>query len=304
MMRLAVMGYRLSVAAALLAAAPLGAAPRIIFERTVPAMHDLGPAEHLTVLYAIGDNEVVSTFVDVLVEHTNRSGPLRVDDATEHGHHHAIGEHPDDAERRRIRREHPADLYLGVNRFTCQWQPRSAEGSTRDSSGERVKRLQVWIDAVCRTRVDVIDGEAAKRLFSFQVKGEGTSPRVADLTHDERDIALEQAARYAAIEASEEIMPRRVRESIELDETAPDLDEGMSLIEANRLRDARARWEVSLKHNPASAALRYNLAAVCEASGDLTAARDYFQQALRLSPSEARYRVELDLFRKRNLPRQ
>ena len=291
------------MSAALVAALPALAAPRITFVRTVPAMHDLGPAEHLAVIYAIGDNEAVSTFVDVLIDHTNRSGPLRVDDATNHGQH-AVGERPDDAERRRIRREHPADLYLGVNRFTCEWQPHSGEGSTRDTTGERVKRVQVWIDALCRARVDVVDGEAQKRLFSFQVKGEGTSPRVGELTHEERDIALDQAARYAAIEASEAIMPRRVRESIELDETAPELEAGLALIDADRLRDARAAWEASLRRNPNSAALRYNLGAVCEASGDVGAARDYFQQALRLSPQDARYRVELDLFRKRNLPRQ
>lgn len=304
MFRLSVNGYRLSgCAGALIAALSVTAAPRITFVRTMPAMHDLGPAEHLTVIYTIGDNEAVSTFVETLIDHMNRSGPLRIDDATTHGQH-AVGERPDDAERRRIRREHPADLYLGVNRFTCAWQPHSGEGSTRDSSGERIKRAQVWIDALCRTRVDVIDGEAQKRLFSFQVKGEGTSPRVGQLTLEERDIALEQAARYAGIEAAEEIMPRNVRESIELDETAPDLETGLALIDANRLRDARAAWEASLKRNPTSAGLRYNLAAVCEASGDLAAARDYFQQALRLSPQDARYRVELDLFRKRNLPRQ
>jgi len=165
----------LLLAAMLVATVPIVSAPRITFVRTLPAVHDLGRANHLTVLYAIGDNQAVSTFVDVLIDHSNRSGPLRVDDATNHGSH-AVGERPDDAERRRILREHPADLYLGINRFSCQWQPHSGEGSTRDSSGERVKRLQVWIDALCRARVDVIDGQARKRLFSYQVEGEGTSP--------------------------------------------------------------------------------------------------------------------------------
>src|SRR5215213_2428216 len=129
-------------------ALPLAAAPRISFVRTLPATHDLGRAERLTVLYAFGDNDKVSTFVDVLVDHTNRSGVIRLDDATNHGQH-LFGERPDDEQRRRIRREHPADLYLGVNRFTCEWQPHSAQGSTRDVDGARVKRLQVWFDALC-----------------------------------------------------------------------------------------------------------------------------------------------------------
>jgi len=147
--------------------------------------------------------------------------------------------------------------------------------------------------------------DLATRTVAEVVRRSGLEPEVFDdVIFGESLYGGGAIGRYAAIEASEAIMPRRVKESIELDETAPDLDVGLSLIDADRLRDARAAWEASLKLNPNSAALRYNLAAVCEASGDVTAARDYFQQALRLSPAEARYRVELDLFRKRNLPRQ
>lgn len=285
---------------AVLASAPLFAAPRISWTRTVPALYDLGNASRVVVLYSVSDSEKIATFLDIFIDHTNRTSRMQVEDATKHGHH-VIGERPDEAARRRIVREHPADLYLGINQFTCTSIEREGEGSSRDVDGERVKRKQLWVDAVCRARVDVIEREAQKRRLSFSVKGEGTSPRVSELTNEEREIALDQAARYAAIQAAEQLTPRRIRESVELDEEAPLVDDALALIDADRLQDVRALWEGALKTHPQSAPLRYNLGAICEALGDQNAARDYYQQALRLSPEKRRYRVELDMFRKRSM---
>src|SRR5262249_1027884 len=101
------------------------------------------------------------------------------------------------------------------------------------------------------------------------------------------------AARYAALNAAEMITPRVVKETIELEERAPSFEEGMAMIDANRLQDARAIWEVALQRNRNSAALNYNLAAVCEAAGDAASAKKYFQSAVRLAPNESRYRAEM-----------
>jgi hypothetical protein len=277
------------------------AAPRLAFVRTIPPPHDLG-GEQVALIYALGDNEGVGRFLDVFVEHTNRTGALRVTDGVERGRHF-FAERPGPETFKRIRRDHPADAYLGVNRFTCQTTEHEGEGSTADVDGARVKRHQVWIDAVCTARIDAYDG-AVKRLFSFQVKGEGTSPRVTALTAEERLIATEQAARYAALSASQAITPRQVREAIELDETAPAFDQGWELIDSSHLPEARAFWETALLQNRSSAALHYDLGAVCEALGDLDAARRYFQEALRLSPAQKRYRSELASFRHRNEVRE
>ena len=97
------------------------------------------------------------------------------------------------------------------------------------------------------------------------------------------------------------ITPRIVRETIELDQTAPAFDEGLSMIQSNRFEDARAIWEVALRRNRNSAALNFNLGAVCEATGDVAAARKFFQAAVRLSPDERRYREELELLQRRNV---
>ena len=271
------------------------AAPRISFLRRIPAAHDLAPAERIAVIYAIGDSDKVQTFVEHFVDTVARAGTLRVANAVENNHHFAA---LDGAALVKLRHDHPADAYLGVNVFTCSGVDRSAEGSERDVDGGRVKKLHHWIDATCTARVDVLGGDGRK-LFSYRVRGEGTSPRAASLSDDEKDVAYEQAARYAANIAAEAITPRTVRESIELDETAPSFDDGMAMIDAGKLADARAIWESALRRHRESAALSFDLGALAEAMGDVQAARGYFQAAVKLSPKETRYKSELELFRKR-----
>jgi len=169
---------------------------------------------------------------------------------------------------------------------------RSGTGSERDAYGSRVQRLHIWLDAECAARLD-IRNDRGRNLMTLNVRGEGTSPRSTALSAEERDVAFEQAARYTALNAAEMITPRIVRETIELDDSAAAFDEGMAMIQANRLADARAIWEVALRRNRGSAALNFNLGAVCEAAGDLPAARKFFQSAIRLAPLEPRYREEM-----------
>jgi len=155
-----------------------------------------------------------------------------------------------------------------------------------------VQKVHAWIDAACEARVDVRD-DRGQHVLSMNVHGEGTSPRSTSLTDEDRQVAFDQAARYAALNAAEMITPRVVKETIELDESAPSFEEGMSMIDANRLQDARAIWEVALQRNRDSAALNFNLAALCEAAGDSASARKYFQAAVRLAPNDNRYRAEM-----------
>lgn len=290
------MSRRSAVFAALLLPIVASAAPRLNFVRHVSPLHQLA-GERVAILYAIGDSDKVDSFLEVFTDHTNRASTLKVDNAVEHGQH-LVSASTDEFTLRRIRRDHPAEVYLGVNAFTCTMTDHGGEGSEHDTTGERVKRHHVWTDAVCTARIDVLDSNA-KRVETFTVRGEGTSPRVSDLTPEERGIALEQAARYAAISAAESVTPRRVRESIELDDTAPSFGEFMSMIQAERLSDARAILEISLRQHPASGPLHFDMAAVCEALGDLQAARYHYREALRLAPDSKPYRTELDLFRRR-----
>ena len=284
-----------TAAVLLIGGSAFAGAARLSFQRRISATHDLGRAEQLAVVYAIGDTEKVNDFIGDYVDALERSGAFRIENAVDSNHHVRPGDvhFPD------LRRSHPADVYIGVKRFNCTAREMSAEGSERDNGGERVKRVHHWVDAACQARLDVMNPDG-KRLFSYAVRGEGTSPRAATLTADEREVAYDQAARYAAIAAAEAITPRSVRESIELEENAPAFDEGYAMIEAGRLAEARALWEAAIQRHRDSASLHFNLGALCEAAGDLTAARDYYQSAVRLSPSERRYARELDLFRLRN----
>lgn len=275
--------------------AAYAAPPRIQFIRTLPAIRDLGQAERLSVIYAIGDSNKIETFLDRFVDLVSRAGALRIENAVENNRRLVV----DERSLRALRRSHPADAYLGVNRFSCSGIEKSAEGSEHLESGERVKRLHHWIDATCSARVDVLNVDG-KKLFSYAVRGVGTSPRTILLTEDERDIAYEQAARFAAVIAADEITPRTLRESIELDERAPSFDEGFSMIGSDRFADARAIWQAAARRHPDSAALFFNLAAVSEAIGDVSAARDYYEKAVHLAPKERRYAIEFRLFRRRN----
>ncbi len=274
------------------------ATSRLTFQRIIAAPHDLGGAQDLAVVYAIGDNAKITTFLDVFIDQTSRSGTLRVHDATAVGR--TIGIRPDDAALKRFRRRFGAQLYLRVNAFSCKSNRKSGEGSSYDFEGKRVRRKQLWIDASCAAHIDVLDPDSLRTLSFFDAHGEGTSPRVEELTDEERDTAIDQAARYAAVAAAEEITPRRVRETITLDETAPAFEDGMAMIDADRLAEARNIWDQAVSRGKDSAALHFNLAAVCEALGDLVAAQQHYQEARRLAPKESRYRIEAELFRRRN----
>jgi tetratricopeptide (TPR) repeat protein len=285
-----------AVALLLCGTAALANPPRITFMRTMAPAHDLAPADHLAVIYAIGDSNKIESFVEHFVDLVSRAGAMHIVNAVENNHHSLV----DDLSLRTVRREHPADAYLGINRFTCNGDERSAEGSEHLDSGDRVKRMHHWIDAQCSARIDVLNADG-KKMFSYTARGQGTSPRSALLTPDERDVAFEQAARFAAVSAADGITPRTVRETIELDENAPSFDDGFSMVTSERLEDARAIWQAAAVRHRDSAPLYFNLGAISEAMGDLTAAGGYFEKAASLSPKQRRYATELRLFHRRNL---
>jgi tetratricopeptide (TPR) repeat protein len=262
----------------LLAPLLFAGSPRLAFERVLPAAHDLGRDRDVAIVHAISDTPAIEIFIEHFVEQANDFGFHRIRDART-----ATG---------------PADVFLVVKTFKCESAAREGEGSVRDYAGNRVKRTLHWQDAVCHARMDVMSREM-KWSSSFYGKGEGTSPRVEQITDEERNIALAQAARYAAVDAAERITPRRVKEMIPLDETAPSFDEGMLLIDSGRLAEARETWQVAVRHQPRNAALHFNLAAVCEALGDRKAAQSHYSIAKQLAPKEARYASEMRLFERR-----
>ena len=275
-------------------ALPAFAASRITFTRVIPPPHDLGGADSIAIVYAIGDSDKVTAFVDHFVHYAARSGTLHITNAVDSNHHVGF----DDKALKELRKRHPADVYIGVSLFSCAGEARNGEIGETNADGQRVRSRVQWFDAACSAKVDARRSDG-KRLLTFMTHGEGTSPRVPMVGDDERDIAYEQAARYAAITAAESISPRLLRESIELDERAPDFDEALSLIERERLAEARALWEKALARDRNSGPTLYNLGVVSEALGESQSALDYFRSAVRVAPEDARYRTALDSCRKR-----
>lgn len=291
----------IALALHLAAASTLFAAqPRITFARTIPAAQDLGHAEEVAILYAIGDSDRLPELLEIFTERVNESHILRLRDTTLGGRRFtSIAERPDTATIEKLRRAEPADAYLGLKEFTCRMEEGAGEGTALDSNRQKVKRRHVFVDALCTARIDVISAVDLRRVASFTIKGEGTSPRVDAIHDEERAVALRQATRYAAIDATERITPRRIRESILLDETAPEFEDGMEMIDASRPEEARVIWTAALNKHPKSAALHYNLAAVAEALGDVPTAEKHYGEARRLNPKESRYRDEHRSFLKR-----
>lgn len=280
--------------------APLAFAlqPRVTFERIIPAPHDLGSAESIAILSALGDSNQIESFLVFFEEKVNDSRVLRVRNATRKGFV-ILKDTVDATTAEKLRRAEPADVYLGIRNFTCISDMKSGDVSAYDADRNRVKRKQSWFDARCSAKIDIIEAKSVRRVATFTVKGEGTSMRVEAPGDDERAIALDQATRLAAREAAEMITPRRVRESIALVEEAPAFDEGLSMITSSRYAEARAVWEKALRKEPRSAALRFNLGAVCEALGDRAAAEQHYTAARELAPGERRYADQLQMFMRR-----
>ncbi|HEY0159797.1 MAG TPA: DUF6340 family protein [Thermoanaerobaculia bacterium] len=259
----------------------LALSPRIAFDRILPPEHDLGGAEEIALVQARGEPEQVEVFVDELLRDLNRSQTIRARDVR-----FSTG---------------PADAHLDVKPLTCNTSVRAGEGSARDFEGNKVKKRYETVEAICTARIDVLN-RFMKYRSTFYATGAATSPRADAVTEEERKAAVERAARHAASDAADRITPRRVRESIWLDQQAPAFEEGFAMIEASRLAEARKIWEEALRTGGRSAALRYNLGTVCEAMGDRRAAELHYNAARQLAPAEPRYTNEWKLFVRRGRP--
>src|SRR6266852_1535322 len=74
---------RFTAALVLQASAAFAVGPYVAFIRVMPAPHDLSPARSIAVIYAIGDNQKITSFVQNFVEYIDRSRTLRVENAVE-----------------------------------------------------------------------------------------------------------------------------------------------------------------------------------------------------------------------------
>jgi hypothetical protein len=265
-----------------------GAPPRVTYVRVIPAPESLGGAEEVALVSALGDTLGVEVFVEHLIEQTNRSGTLRMHDVRDQTHAFVLDH---------LRKSVAADAFLVVRAFTCTSEDRGGEGSARDADGKRTPLKVIWVETRCTARIEALTSTGGR--LTFGVKGDGKSARGTSINEDAREDAVMHAARFAAIDAAEKITPRRIRETILLDESVPAFDEAFGMIANGNLADARALWMGELRRNSRSAALHFNLGALSEALGDPQAAERHYNAAEKLAPKEKRYAAERKSFLRR-----
>ncbi|HVT05330.1 MAG TPA: hypothetical protein VHL58_18355 [Thermoanaerobaculia bacterium] len=147
---------------------------------------------------------------------------------------------------------------------------------------------EYWVDARCSLHVEIYDPSGAS-ITALNVTGASTSSHGPALSAAMEHEAKENAARRAGAAAGAKISPRRVTESIRLERDVPRFDEAYRLIRDGSFDKARDLWVTVVRSDDHSAALRYDLGAVCEALGDQAAARANYDAAIRLNPLEPKY---------------
>jgi len=270
---------------------------RLTFWRRLPAAHDLSDADRIAVVYALGDSEHLRTFVDVFVEQSRRSEDFDEVQDLSVAEQHLYGPNTAGSVFRKLRGEYPADVYLGFNLFTCAQTEKSAAGVERDVDGVKSAVTKHWVETRCAVRVDVIDGHSGKRRDSFHIFGDGSSPPSETRSRESHERSAWNAARHTALNAAESIAPGKVRETIDLDASAPDFDAAALRMSAADLEGARHILEQQLARHGDSAALAFDLGALSEALVDLPSARRYYDTAERLAPTNAQFRTQIRSFR-------
>ena len=270
---------------------------RITFWRRLPAAHDLGEVRRIAVVYALGDSKQLRTFVDVFVEQSRRSAVFDEVQDLSIAEQHLYGPNTAGSVFRQLRVEYPADVYLGFNLFTCAQADKSAAGVDRDIDGVKSAVTRRWVETRCAVRVEVVDGRSGKRREAFHIFGDGSSPPSDSLSEASHLRSAQNAARHTALNAAESIAPRKVRETIDLDESSPEFEAAELRISATDLEGARRILESNMAGHPDSAALAFDLGAICEALDDLPSARRYYDKAERLAPTNAQYRSQIRAFR-------
>jgi len=260
-------------------------APKISFDRLVPAEHNLGPAKKLVLVEARGDDDRLDRFVGAMLAAQRREAievvdgrysDLRIADVA--GHRQPIEEIPQSWS--------GADAFLGVELRGCNSHLRSGTKKEKDSDGNKITVTEYWVEADCTAEVRIVDAASAREIATGEVKGEATSSREKDITDSETDSTVDDASEHAGENVYRSFTPRRQSQTLVLDKSAPSFKQAMDRIEAKDLEGARKIFEAALASKPESAALHVNLAELNEVLGDTDAAREHYESAVRFYPSD------------------
>lgn len=276
--------------------------PAVTVRRLAPAPYNLGPVRTLVLTSADGPSPRETELVrSKFLERIDLQGVFKIDDA--------VPPTPDvfdfferlfskestsrAKEAQEYRKRHPGDVYVRL---------RVTEIKTfrRDERKEKGSEERIhWAEGRCTFQVTLVDGRDGSRIARYTADHSSKTPIYDEWRQDLLDIAEKDAVRGAVDDALGQFTPQRVTERLELDEKAPRAAEGIELIKGDKLKEARLLWEKAAKENPQSGGVAYNLGCVSEALGDSKAAREWYQEAIRLDPASERNRKAADALAKR-----
>lgn len=265
--------------------------PGVTLTRAVPAPYNLGSIRTLALVDARGGDDVVDRFVEALLRAERSRGFYEVVDAR------SFGLRVSDVARERRRADEllgrvAADVYFEVRLWGCSARERSKAVKEKQKDGAEVTKTKWWYEAECTASLEMVS-RGGRDLASFEVTGTHETAKGENASSWQRQSCLSSAVDEAASLAVAQFTPRRVEETIGLEKDAPLARDGIALVEEGRSPEARALWEGALAANGGSAGLHYNLGAVCEALGDVDAARREYAEAIRLAPAKDAYREAL-----------
>lgn len=271
-------------------------APKVTFTRRVPAPHNLGPLTRIALIELSGENALI--FSHNFKQAVAADGVFELTDATsERGSLSKLTR--DDKPAKEFRKAHPADVYIGVNISRCSTHPASRIHREKQKDKSYVTKTYYWVTSSCNAIVRLIDGRDGRELTSFPVTSTRKSGESLQIYGYAAATVEAEALRSLVNDVRSGFTPRSEEESIVLDKKSPKFKDAMQQIKNRKIENARQLWEDTLAAGEESAALHYNLAAVCEALGDATAAREHYTEASKLDSASKLYREELGRFETR-----
>lgn len=269
-------------------------------QRLVPAPYNLGPAKRLVLVEMAGPSDSGSLVGPRFVSAVRKGGLFEIGDATREGVRLSqLGSGSAARDGKAFRRQWPADIYFRVEVIDLDAHRRSDTTKEKDKDGEEHQRRRFWAEGVCELMVSMVDAKNGREVATFRVRETRDSYKLKEWESQLADSAISDAVDAAVDAAVGQFTPQRVQERLELDDKAPLAAEGVKLIEAGDLRGARHIWEDGLPKFPESATLRYNLGSLAEALADPKAAHEYYEEAIRLNPSEEKFRLALEALEQR-----
>ncbi len=260
-------------------------APKISFERRIPAPHNLGTVRKVVLVELHGSGDELRRFSDALFA-WQRGDTIEIVDgrSADANLRDMVG---DASKIKALTTRWPdADAFLGVRVRGCNSQQQSGTTTEKDKDGTKHTVIEYWVTADCSAEYRIVEAATARQIASAEATGKDESSRSKTLSDYLTSGTIAAAAADTAHNAYRSFAPRKDKQTLVLEKSAPSFKEGINQINANQYAAARSTWESALAASPNSAALHLNLAEICEVLGDRAAAKKHYEEAARLDSSE------------------